>query len=304
MVILFKNRESIPEARKMFLSKGSKLGIGRPFVKFDSADEMQEFFKEFKKRIPSLLIPAHVVTPDGILGGKNPVDSVSEIWGECENLIDALESGLSADPDMLSSVSGALSVPVISSSDAHSAAFNRLGREFTEIDADEISTEGVFSSIKNSSIIKTAEFPPFEGRYYLTGHRGDREGHNGEDVFFLDNPPEICPVCGKPLVHGVKERTSYIYKGEKKASQDFVYQIPLIEVIAESLSCGAGTKKASEIYMNIIMQTGRESAIWLGDEIPQLKDIPDAVAEGIKKIKNNSFDIIYGFDGKYGKIVL
>ncbi len=83
-----------------------------------------------------------------------------------------------------------------------------------------------------------------------------------------------------------------------------MYQIPLIEVIAESLSCGAGTKKASEIYMNIIMQTGRESAIWLGDEIPQLKNIPDTVAEGIKKIKNNSFDIVYGFDGKYGKIVL
>ncbi len=304
MVILFKNKESIPEARRMFLKQGSKLGIGRPFVKFDSAQEMQQFFSDFKRKIPSLLIPAHVVTPDGILGGKNPVDSVSEIWGECENLIDALESGLSADPEMLSSVSGALGVPVISSSDAHSAAFNRLGREFTEIDADEISTEGVFSSIKNSSIVKTAEFPPFEGRYYLTGHRGDRDGHAGEDVFFLDNPPEICPVCGKPLVHGVRERTSFIYSGEKKNTQPFVYQIPLIEVIAESLSCGAGTKKASEIYMNIIMQAGRESAIWLEDDLPPLKNIPDAVTEGISRIKNNTFDIVYGFDGKYGRIVL
>ena len=304
MVILFKNRESIPEARKMFLSKGSKLGIGRPFVKFDSAEEMQHFFNDFKKRISCLLVPAHVVTPDGILGGKNPVDSVYEIWGESESLIDALESGLSADPDMLASVSGALGVPVISSSDAHSAAFNRLGREFTEISSDEVSTEGVFSSIRNSSIVKTAEFPPFEGRYYLTGHRGDRDGHKGEDVFFLENPPEICPVCGKPLVHGVKERTSVIYKGEKKNSQPFVYQIPLIEVIAGSLSCGTGTKKASEIYMKIIMQAGRESAIWLDDEIPEIKGIPDEVSEGIKKIKNNSFDIVYGFDGKYGKIVL
>ena len=304
MVILFKNKNSIPEARKMFLSRGSKLGIGRPFIKFDSAEEMQQFFSDFKSRIPSLLIPAHIVTPDGILGGKNPVDSVSEVWGECENLIDAVESGLSADPDMLASVSGALSIPVISSSDAHSAAFNRLGREFTEIRTDEVSTEAVFSSIKNSGIVKTAEFPPFEGRYYLTGHRGDREGHKGEDVFFMDNPPELCPVCGKPLVHGVKERTSFIYKGEKKNKQPFVYQIPLIEVIAESLSCGAGTKKASEIYMNIIMQTGRESSIWLGDEIPQLHGIPDSVIEGIRRIKNNTFDIIYGFDGKYGKIVL
>ena len=304
MVILFRDRKSIPEARKMFLSKGSKLGIGRPFVKFESAGEMQQFFSDFKKKIPSLLIPAHVVTPDGILGGKNPVDSVYEIWGECQNLIDAVESGLSADPEMLSSVSGALSVPVISSSDAHSAAFNRLGREFTEIEADEVGTEAVFSSIKNSGIVKTAEFPPFEGRYYLTGHRGDREGHHGEDVFFTDNPPEICPVCGKPLVKGVKERTEFLYRGIEKNVQPFVYQIPLIEVIAESLSCGAGTKKAADIYMNIIMQTGRESSIWLGDEMPELKGVPDEVCEGIKRIKNNSFDIVYGFDGKYGRIIL
>ena len=304
MVILFKKRESIPEARKMFLSMGSKLGIGRPFIKFSSEDEMRQFFSDFKRKIPSLLIPAHVVTPDGILGGKNPVNSVSEIWGECENLIDALESGLSADPDMLSSVSGALGVPVISSSDAHSAAFNRLGREFTEIRADDVSTEAVFSSIKNADILKTAEFPPFEGRYYLTGHRGDREGHNGEDVFFTDNPPELCPVCGKRLVHGVKQRTESIYRGAEKNTQSFVYQIPLIEVIAESLGCGAGTKKASEIYMNIIRQIGRESSLWLGNEIPVLSGIPESVINGIVRIKNNSYDIIYGFDGKYGRIVL
>ena len=144
----------------MFLSKGSKLGIGRPFVKFDSKGEMQQFFSEFKKNIPSLLVPAHVVTPDGILGGKNPVDSVREIWGDEEVLLDALESGLSADPEMLSSVSAALSVPVISSSDAHSAAFNRLGREFTEIEADKADTSAVFDSIKNGKNSKDCRIPP------------------------------------------------------------------------------------------------------------------------------------------------
>ena len=304
LVILFEKRESIKQARKMFLSKGSKLGIGRPFVKFDSKGEMQQFFSEFKKNIPSLLVPAHVVTPDGILGGKNPVDSVREIWGDEEVLLDALESGLSADPEMLSSVSAALSVPVISSSDAHSAAFNRLGREFTEIEADKADTSAVFDSIKSGKIVKTAEFPPFEGRYYLTGHRGDREGHKGEDVFFKDTPPSVCPVCGKPLIHGVRERTASIYQGAKGKIQPFVYQIPLIEVVAESLKCGAGTKRAVDNYMKIISQVGRESHIWLENDTPPFHDVPAEITEGIDKIKKNRFDIVYGFDGKYGRIVI
>jgi PHP family Zn ribbon phosphoesterase len=180
---------------------------------------------------------------------------------------------------------------------------NRLGREFTEIHTDEISSEGIADSVRKKRISKTAEFPPFEGRYYLTGHRGDRPGHNGEDVFYTDDPPETCLLCGRPLTPGVKERAKAIYRDSCEIRQDFVYQIPLVEVIGASLGFGAGSKKVTEIYHEIIKQAGKESTIWLEDEIPEFRNMPEQVTEGIFKIKKNSFKIEYGFDGKYGRIV-
>ncbi|MDX9800172.1 MAG: hypothetical protein RBT69_02405 [Spirochaetia bacterium] len=304
MVILFRGRSRIADARAMFESAGSKLGIGRPFVKFESSVQMTDFFIRLKKKCNCLLIPAHIMTPDGILGGKNPVNSIEEVFGEESSLIDALESGLSADPDMIKKIAGYLDVPVISSSDAHSAAFNRLGREFTELSVDEVSSDGIADAVMKGAIVKTAEFPPFEGRYYLTGHRGDRPGHNGEEIFFKDNPPDICPICGKPLTKGVKERVDSIYTASRERKQDFVYQIPIVEVIAECLKCGSGTKKVIDIYLEIIRQAGRESSIWLEKGDLAFKNIPDEVTAGINRIRGGDYSVEYGFDGKYGRIVL
>ncbi len=304
VVILFADMESVYTVRSMMEKKGSKLGIGRPFVKFESYVEMQEFFLDMKKGARVAVVPAHVVTPEGILGGKNPVDSIREIWGDNTTLIDALETGLSADPEMLASVAGDLDVPLISSSDAHSAAFNRLGREFTLLDMPEESASGVLAALGEKKVVKTAEFPPFEGRYYLTGHRGDRPGHNGQEVFYLDDPPELCPLCGKPFVEGVRHRIKRISKGLAAGKQDFVYQMPLIEIIAASLGCGCGSKKASELYIKIAGQVGTESNLWLQEGKVELQGVPDVVLEGIRTVKENRFKIKYGFDGQYGQILL
>lgn len=304
MVIIFRSRLFIRDARAMFESAGSRLGIGRPFIKFESSGQMCDFFIRLKKKCSCLLIPAHIMTPDGILGGKNPVDSIEEIFGNETSLIDAVESGLSADPDMIKKIAGYLDVPVISSSDAHSAAFNRLGREFTELSVAEVSSDGIADAVCNGAVVKTAEFPPFEGRYYLTGHRGDRPGHNGEEIFFKDNPPDICPVCGRPLTKGVKERVDSLYTGAPERRQDFVYQIPVVEVIAECLKCGSGTKKVIDIYLEIIRQAGRESSIWLEKGELSFRNIPNEVTEGINRIRRGDYSVEYGFDGKYGGIVL
>ena len=304
VVLLFADMESVYTVRAMMEKKGSKLGIGRPFVKFDSYLEMQNFFFEMKQSARIAIVPAHVVTPEGILGGKNPVDSITEIWGDNTTLIDALETGLSADPEMLAAVAGSLDVPLISSSDAHSAAFNRLGREFTLLDVEEESASGVLAALAEKKVLKTAEFPPFEGRYYLTGHRADRPGHNGQEVFYLDNPPAVCPICGKPFVEGVRQRIKRISSGLAVRKQEFVYQMPLIEIIASSLGCGAGSKKASDLYMKIASQAGTESNIWFQNGDSALTGIPDVVVEGIRCVKENRFKIKYGFDGQYGQILL
>ena len=80
--------------------------------------------------------------------------------------------------------------------------------------------------------------------------------------------------------------------------------MPLIEIIAASLGCGAGSKKASDLYIKIAGQAGNESNLWFGDADGALQGVPDAVSEGIRAVKENRFKIKYGFDGQYGQILL
>lgn len=302
LVILFSNKNDIKQLRKLLLAKEAKLTIGRPFVKFSSAIEMQEFLCEIKNKLNVAFVPAHVMTPEGIFGGKNPVDSLDIIFGDSISVIDAFESGLSADPEMLAPISAQYNIPIISSSDAHSAAFNKLGREFSQLNVDDISTEGIINSIKNRKIIKTVEFPPEEGRYYLTGHRGDRQGHNGKEIVYENKRPNECPICGKDFIPGVKERIATISK-QKGISQDFVYQIPLVEIISRILGVGVNTKKVTNYYLDVLKNVGRESNIWLESINDELKNkIPDEMLRAIQNIKNNNFRIVPGFDGNYGRI--
>jgi len=302
LVILFSKREEIEIVKKAFLKKESKLTIGRPFVKFDSMEEMQNVFKELKEKTDILLIPAHVMTPEGILGGKNPVDSLEDLFGRDLSIIDALESGLSADPAMLAAISNKTDIPIISSSDSHSAAFNKLGREFSQLEVDQISSSGVVNSIKDKKIVQTVEFPPTEGRYYLTGHRDDRPGHDGKGIFFEEKRPDKCPVCGKGFTPGVRERIETI-SGKSDKVQPFVYQIPLIEIIAKTLNCGVKTKRAEKLYIETVSKAGKESNIWLENMDDDLKKaIPEDLYRSIKRIKENDFKIVPGFDGQYGSI--
>ena len=120
----------------------------------------------------------------------------------------------------------------------------------------------------------------------------------------MDNPPPVCPLCGKPFVEGVRQRILRISAGLAVRKQEFVYQMPLIEIIAASLGCGALSKKASDLYIKIAGQVGTESNLWLQDGDVVLKGIPDAVVGGIKAVKENRFKIRYGFDGQYGQILL
>lgn len=305
MVILFADRNAVTICRKRFFDEGSKLTIGRPFITFDNISRFREFFISLNTLLEGRIafIPAHVMTPEGILGGKNPVDSIPEIFGEAIKIITALETGLSADPEMLAGISSSLGAPLVSFSDSHSAAFNKLGREFTQIAVDTLSSSGIIESLKNHSIIKTAEFPPFEGRYYLTGHRGDRPGHNGRDYICEKSPrPELCPVCGKAFIPGVKERIGKI-GGTSAVIQDFIYQIPLIEIIAEVLGTGVTSQKAMKLYIDIVSYIGKESSLWLTDAETELSGrVPDEIIHAVRKIKHNKMSVIYGFDGKYGKI--
>ncbi len=109
------------------------------------------------------------MTPDGILGSKNNLKNISEFYGSFK--INAIETGLSADPAMLERISDLADLTMISNSDCHSEALHRVGREFTMLSVGDFSYPAIIEAIRQNQVEFTAEFQPEEGRYFSTGHK-------------------------------------------------------------------------------------------------------------------------------------
>ena len=179
------------------------------------------------------------MTPEGIF--ENP-----------RELFHAIETGLSADIEILSLVPELDNFTFISSSDIHSASFSAVGRESTVLEIKNLSYEEIIKAIRENHVLFTVEFPPSEGKYFLTGHRGDRPGHQGKPCYYspyLSSTSGICPICKKKLNIGVFERVFHLQKfqgGKRKLGElrpnarPFIRAIPLYEVVETK---GAGERE-------------------------------------------------------------
>ena len=78
--------------------------------------------------------------------------------------INTIETGLSADPLMIRSISEMDNITIISNSETHSTNFHRLGREATILNINNLDYRNLIDSIKRDKIIKTYEFKPSAGK--------------------------------------------------------------------------------------------------------------------------------------------
>ncbi len=310
-VILFPDFKSIKKMAKLMDDWGQKNTIGRPFIVSDSREQMVERLFAITNIDPRIeIIPAHIMTPDGVLGCKNMLESIEEFYGDFLANIHAVETGLSADPPMLEQIPYVSDLTLISNSDCHSAALNRIGREFTNLNIDSLSYEQIITSIRENKVNFTAEFNPAEGRYYRTGHASKR--HVGKDYYILSDEDKLinkCPICGKKMVIGVYDRVKQLADRNILAlKRKFYPLIPLIEVVAYSLELKSITsKRVIEVYMDIIALSGTEIALWActESEIIELLDkrIPLKTMYAIIAVKKGQFKFDPpGFDGEYGKL--
>ena len=107
---------------------------GRPIFGITSV-EFIELLMEIDEKIE--VIPAHCMTPwFAIFGSKSGYDNVEECFKEKSKYVHAIESGMSADPEMLRRVSKWDRLNIVSFSDSHSFYPWRLGREATEFDCE------------------------------------------------------------------------------------------------------------------------------------------------------------------------
>jgi len=316
VVFLFPSFKTTNEAINLLDSWGVKNTVGRPFVVCQDGLEVGD-------RIYQILsidqwieaIPAHIMTPQGIFGSSNKIDSLKTIFGEKLTSIHAIETGLSADPPILDIIPELNNFTFISNSDLHSAGLDKLGREFTCLDVSWINYNNIIQSIRTNHVAYTCELNPGEGRYYFTGHKGNRPGHGGDICVYAPNQSPknyICPVCNRELCIGVAERAEYLKMRQSridapnKKQRNFITTIPLLEIIRYT---GYKDKQAYAVYKDVIIPFGNERALWessLAEIQKKLSGIIDNKStDNILKVKRGDFHFNPpGYDGESGKLVI
>jgi len=246
-----------------------------------------------------LIIPAHIWTPwFSLLGSKSGFDSVEECFEDYSPHIYAVETGLSADPPMLASVSSLRRLTFLSNSDAHSA--QNIGREANELDCN-FSYDGIAQAIRTGDMVRTIEFFPEAGKYHHDGHRNCAVSLSPAAARKLDN---LCPVCAKPLTLGVLHRVQELANQEGKAPIPFVYQIPLKKILAQILKCGETSKKVERYYFSLIDRFGPEFHLLHHITIEEISKSDEPLAAAIQAMRENRVRRIPGYDGVYGRIIL
>lgn len=322
-LLLFPAFGAADEAHALLERRGVRLGMGRPFVCCEDAEDVAGVLDALLRIDPGIeVIPAHVLTPQGIYGAANPVERMADVFGAFAERIAVVETGLSADPAILALIPELDSRTFLSNSDCHSAALNRVGRECTALDPDALSYDGIIEALRKRRVHYTAEFTPAEGRYFLTGHRAGVNGHDAQTYCYFspDQTPEDgrCPLCGKPLTIGVLERALQLsaIQGERRTpdtvtpAQKAIHLVPLVEVLAAG--CGVksiASKTIRGLYDAILKVTGTETALW--EHTPEearirLRDVvPEAVLHAIQAVMEGAFRFDPpGYDGTYGMLKL
>lgn len=310
-VILFPDFEAVEKMQDLLDKWDMKNTIGRPFIVSESQSELEDQLFSIQEIDPYIeIIPAHVMTPDGIMGSKNGLSSTEEFYGEFDEQIRVIETGLSADPDMLIKIPDFSNRTMISNSDCHSSALNRIGREFTVIETKQKDYYSIIDALRENKVEFTAEFNPAEGRYFLTGHRAGRKGHI-DDLIYYDEPAngEICPVCKTKMLQGVKARCLELSDRQiKNQPKPFHHLIPLVEVISASLGThSVRSKKVISVYDDILSLFNSEIELWLSDteQIEELLDkrVSPKTINHVLSVKAGKFRFDPpGFDGVYGKM--
>jgi len=291
-----------------FLSRKGRLDYdGRPIFGFSSVeleDEMLSISPDIE------IIPAHCMTPwFGVFGSKSGFDSLKECFLDKTNKIHAVESGLSADPEMLRRFSWLNGKAIVSFSDLHSFWPWRIGREatiFKKSENKELCYKDIIKQIRENSFSGTVETEPAYGRYHFDGHRACDFSCSPAQTRKLRG---ICPVCKGPLTIGVESRVEELtdQKSEEHNKKHYYKLIPLHELIALAKGSTLASKKTWQVYNLVIEKFGNEFNILLNVQKEELaKELKDEklLIELILRNREAKLRIKAGFDGEYGQVLL
>ncbi|WP_407420828.1 TIGR00375 family protein [Methanobrevibacter sp.] len=265
---------------------------GRPKTNLNGAEIL-----ELVRQYDCLIGPAHAFTP--WTGMYKSFDSIYDCY---EKKVDFVELGLSADTNMADTVDELKGFTFLSNSDAHSPWPHRLGREFNQIELQDISFSSIKHAIKHSNIKANYGLVPNLGKYHMTACT---------KCFKLVNP-EIAKnnkmkcECGGRIKKGVDFRISEISDFDKAHHPDFrppyVHLMPLAELISTVYDKGVTTKTVQNIWQKLIDAFGNEINVLINSDISEIEKFDLKVSKAIEAFRDNTIDIIPGGGGKYGEI--
>jgi len=308
-LLIFAPNKNIADKVVEYLGNKGRLDYdGRPIFGIRPEDLVRDL-KEIEEKIE--IIPAHCMTPwFGLFGSKSGFNSIYDCFKSQAKNIYAVESGMSADPEMLWRFKELIGgdIRVVSFSDAHSFWPWRIGREATIFEFDSLSYDNIIKAIRTGKGLKaTIETPPEYGKYHWDGHRNCNFSCSPKETRRLGGK---CPKCGKDLIIGVDYRVEEIaikekgYLPEKKIP--FYKILPLHEIISLYLKSGISSKKVWDIYNKLIEIYGEEFKILLDVDETDLreKEIDDSLIELILLNRESKLKVIPGYDGVYGVVQL
>ena len=270
----------------------NKYKDGRPRTKMNGI-EIMDLVKEYD----CLIGPAHAFTP--WTGMYKTFDSIYDCYGQKP---DFLELGLSADTDMADTIKELQDIPFLSNSDAHSPWPHRLGREFNQIELQDISFSSLKSSIKNNKIKANYGLVANLGKYHMTACTKCYKLIDPE--LAIENKMKCS--CGGTIKKGVDFRISQIATWDKPHHPDFrppyIHLMPLAEIISMVYDKGVTTKTVQGKWKELIDNIGNEIEILINTPIDKIANINPEIVPGIEAFRNKSLHISPGGGGKYGEI--
>lgn len=290
-VIIIPDIDIAREFSKILPSK-NKTVDGRPKTNLDGG-ELLDLAHDYD----CLIGPAHAFTP--WTGMYKYYDSIYDCYGQKPDFV---ELGLSADTLMADCVSELKDFPFLTNSDAHSPWPHRLGREFNQLELEDISYSSIKKAIKNRDIKANYGLVPNLGKYHMTACT---KCYRLVDPATAKKNRMKCS-CGGTIKKGVDFRISEIADFDKPRHPvfrpEYVHLMPLAEIISSVHNKGVTTKTVQGIWQKLIDGFATEISVLIDADLDDVKKIDSDVALAIKSFRDNTVDIIPGGGGKYGQI--
>ncbi len=290
-LIIIPNIEIARELSDKLPSKNKNLD-GRPKTQLGGAELL-----DLVRQYDCLIGPAHAFTP--WTGMYKSFDSIYDCY---ESKPDFVELGLSADTFMADTVRELKDFPFLSNSDAHSPWPHRLGREFNQINLDDISFTSIKNAIKNKEIKANYGLIPNLGKYHMTACT--KCFKIIDPVIARENRMKCS--CGGTIKKGVDFRISEIADYSQPKHPDFrpeyVHLMPLAELISTVYDKGVTTKTVQGKWQKLVDKFQTEINVLVNVPIVEISQIDVNIAPAIEAFRNNTIDVIPGGGGKYGEI--